>query len=249
MPPLARATPRPAVRRLALLALLLGGGAAARAQVPNVPPAADPRLYAPPSTNQGATAFACSVETLVSSAECILESAAAAAADAKAQARDNQALAASLSGWACAFAARAPGEPAPDREVLARCEKAFKERALSCGADGARPLLDGRGLFAPEARSCYAGLSEVLAQTRTMAFTSAPCCRCLAAAGCPDAGRCNRDLTSGPLPARLAACLKERCGEACRSFRADPPPAGEPAKPGPPPPWNPFHPEHECDRH
>jgi hypothetical protein len=232
-----------------LAALLVAG--AARAEAPRPPPAADPRLYAPPSVREEATGFACSVETLVSGADCVLESDAPASTDTVAQARDNEALAASLSGWACAFAARAPGDPAADRGVLAQCEKAFKEQALGCGAEGARALLDGRGLFAPEARRCYAALGEVLASTRTMAATTAPCCRCLAAARCLDGDRCHRDLLGGAVPSRASACLQASCATACRSFLPDAAPA--PAKPAATEPLRPFclephHPEHRCDR-
>lgn len=234
----------------ASLAVLLSA-AAARAEAPRPPPAADPRLYAPPSAREEATSFACSVETLVSGADCVLESDATPSTDTAAQAKDNQAVAASLSGWACAFAARAPGDPAADRGVMAQCERAFKARALGCGADGARALLDGRGLFAPEARGCYAALGEVLASARTMASVTVPCCRCLAEAKCLDADRCHKDLLGFSVPARAAACLQASCAAACRSFRPDPAP--QPATPAATEPLRPiclepFHPEHRCDR-
>lgn len=231
--------------------MVLLAAAVARAEAPRPPPAADPRLYAPPSVREEATGFACSVETLVSGAACVLESDAPASTDTAAQAKDNEALAASLSGWACTFAARALGDPAADRDVMAPCEKAFKAQALGCGADGARALLDGRGLFAPEARRCYAALGDVLATTRTMAALTVPCCRCLAAARCFDADRCHRDLLGGAVPARAAACLGASCATACRSFLPDPAPA--PAKPAATEPLRPFcpeprHLERRCDR-
>ncbi|MCM2333952.1 MAG: hypothetical protein NDI82_08375 [Anaeromyxobacteraceae bacterium] len=229
------------------LALLLAAVPAA-ALVPNVPPAADPRLYAPPSVQPEASHFACSVDTLVSGADCILESDAPAASNLVAQAKDNVALAASLSAWACNTAARAPGEPAADREVMAQCERAFKEKAQACSADGVRALLDVRRRFAPEARACYAGLGAALAATRTMAAVAVPCCRCLTAARCFPVAHCASDLLVWPLPAKAAACLRESCASACRTFVPEPSPAGEPAKPGPPPCWNPFHPENRCER-
>lgn len=222
---------RLALGRLPPVGLMLVLAAApVRAQVPHPPPAADPRLYAPPSTRQDATAFACSAETLVSGADCILESESPAAAPSAAQEKDNLALAASLSAWACAAVARPPAAASADRDVQAQCEKAFKERALGCGAGGVRPLLDAQGRFAPEARACYAELGVVLASTRTQAAVTVPCCRCLAASRCLEAGRCNADLLSGPLPAVAAACLRDACPAACRSFRPDPgPPAEKPA--------------------
>lgn len=229
------------------LALLLAALPAA-AQVPHVPPAADPRLYAPPSVQAEASGFACSVDTLVSGAECILESDAPAASNLIAQAKDNVALAASLSAWACNTAARAPGEPAADREVMVQCERAFKEKAQACSADGVRALLDARRRFAPEARTCYAGLGAALAATRTMAAVAVPCCRCLTAARCLPVAHCASDLLVWPLPARTASCLRQSCAAACRTFLPEPAPAGEPAKPGPAPCWNPFHPESRCER-
>jgi hypothetical protein len=209
----------------------------AGAGAPPLPPAADPRLYAPPAAREAATAFACTAETLVSGADCILESDAPLSADPAAQLRDNAALAAAMATWACAAAAREPSQPAPDPDVKARCEKAFRERALGCGADGARALLDVRGRFAPEARLCYSALGEALAQARSMASMSAPCCRCLAAARCAELGRCHRELLSGSPDGRTAACLRASCAEECRSFLPDRPPAAlQPSGAAPPPP-------------
>lgn len=218
--------------RLAPVALLLAhAGAPARAQVLHPPPAADPRLYAPPSARPEASGFACSAETLVSGVDCIMESDAPAATATAAQAQDNRAVAAALATWACAAVSRPTPEATADPSVQAQCERAFKERALECGAAGARPLLDAQGRFAPEARACYAALGLVLAAARTQAAVTVPCCRCLAAARCLEAARCNGDLLSWPLPARAAACLREACPTACRSFQPDPGPAAD--GPGP----------------
>ncbi len=229
------------------LAVLLAALPAA-AKVPNVPPAADPRRHAPPSTRPEASRLACSVVTLASGADCVLQSDAPNASNLLAQARDNVALAASLSAWACDAAARAPGEPAADRAVLAQCERAFKEKAQACSADGVRALLDVRRRFAPEARACYAGLGAALAATRTMAAVAVPCCRCLTAARCLPVASCASDLLVWPMPARAAACLRDRCAAACRTLLPEPSPAGAPARPGPAPCWNPYHPETRCER-
>ncbi len=201
--------------------------AAARAEEPV--PAPDPRLYAEPRADDSPTPFACTAETLAGGAKCVFESTAPSAADPARQAVENAAAAAKLADPLCRKAARHPLEPIPDPDVLAACKRGFAGRAMVCGTDGARAVLDAEGRFGPEFRLCYAALSEVLARARTMSGSSAPCCRCLVAERCASAERCNEDALAKLLDGAAARCAEERCRDACRAYVPLPP-----ATPGPP---------------
>lgn len=219
------------MNRLLVVAAL--GASLARAGEP--PPAADPRLYAEPSTDGSPTPYACTVETLSSGARCIFESQAPPAADPARQAVENAQAAVRLADALCAKAARHPQEPVPDPDVLAACRRAFVEKAMGCGADGTRAILDDGGRFGPELRLCYAAMSEALARARTMATSSGACCRCLVAARCTTSGvRCNEEATRRLLDGAVARCAFESCEEACRGrLPAAAPAAATPARPPP----------------
>jgi hypothetical protein len=234
---------------LALAAMLCA--LAAHAEEPAS--AADPRLYAEPTADASATPFACTVQTLGAGARCMFESQAPAAGDAARQAVENAAAAAKLGDALCAKAARHPEDPVADPDVLAACKRSFAEKAMACGADGTRPLLDAEGRFAPEQRICYAALSDALARARTLASTAAPCCRCLAASGCVASGeRCVAEARTRILGGAAAACASERCAEACsaRIPAAAPPPEPRPERPArnrsPSPCFDPLAPETPC---
>lgn len=198
--------------------------------------AVDPRLYAEPSADTSPTGWACTVETLASGAECVFESEAPAAGDAARQAVENAAAAAKLGDGLCAKAARHPYDPIPDPDVLSACRRSFTERAMACGADGTRPLLDAEGRFGAEFRVCYAALGGVLARARTMASTAAPCCRCLVASRCVTSGeRCNADAISQTLDGPVARCAEQSCFDSCRAQLPLPPPPPAPPQEARPP--------------
>jgi len=221
------------MKRLLVLAGL--GAALARAEDPV--PAADPRLFAEPSADTSPTPYACTAETLAAGAKCIFESQAGPAADAARQAIENAQAAARLADGLCAKAARHPQEPIPDPEVLAACKRMFTERAMGCGADGTRPLVDSAGRFGEEFRVCYSAMGQVLARARTMAASSGPCCRCLVAARCIASGeRCNQDALERTLEGPAARCAAESCADACRAqIPVSPGAAGPPSIAAPPP--------------
>lgn len=210
---------------LTLLALL---GATAAAQQP------DPHLYAPPSADRSPTSYACTVETLLTGADCVFEGQAPPAADARKQAAENGRAAADLGNRACARAAKLASEPRADADVLAACHREFAQRASGCAADGSAPLLDAEGRFGAGARACYAAMADVLAKARLMAAATGACCRCLVSGGCARRGEeCNRGLASGALaPGR---CMATKCGDVCRAFLpAEPAPPGPGSPPGEP---------------
>lgn len=221
------------MRRLLVVVAL--GATLATAEEPV--PAADPRLYAEPSADASPTPYACTVETLGSGARCIFESQAVPASDASRHAVENAQAAAKLADALCAKAARHPQEPIPDPDVLAACKRAFAEKAMACGAEGGRPLLDGGGRFGREFRVCYSAMSEALARARTMTGSSGPCCRCLVAARCAASGeRCNQESMMRTLEGPAARCAAESCAEACRAHLPVPPaPPGAPSIAAPPP--------------
>ncbi len=211
--------------------------AAGLAQGEEPVPAADPRLYAEPHADESPTPYACTIETLGAGAKCVFESTAPAAADPARQAVENAGAAARLADRLCQKAARHPLDPIPDPDVLAACKRAFADKAMVCGTDGTRPVLDAEGRFGTEFRLCYAALSDVLARARTSAGTSAPCCRCLVAEKCAaSAERCNADALSSLLDGPAARCAEDRCREVCGAYVPLPPAqAGEPSIAAPPP--------------
>jgi hypothetical protein len=219
--------------RLEPLALVaaLAAVPAAGAQEP------DPRLYAPPSADRSPTSYACTVETMLSGAECVFEGQAPPAADPRRQAEENGRAAAALGDRACARAAKLASEPRADAGVLAACHREFAQRAAGCAADGSAPLLDAEGRFGAGARACYAAMVDVLAKARLMAAATGACCRCLVSGGCARGGeQCNRGLASGALAA--TRCMAAKCGDVCRAFLpAESPPAAplarEPSAPAP----------------
>jgi hypothetical protein len=188
-----------------------------------------------------ATDFACNVETLVTGAECVLESNAAAAPDRARQARANTRMVSALAERVCPRAARRrPGAP-PDPDVVALCKRAFAEEAPRCDAGGVRPLVDAQGRFAPEGRRCYATLVQAVSRSRTATASSARCCRCLAEAGCV---RSFQTCAEDPLAetSGAGACLSDACAAACSTFRPVPPIAPPPPEPQPGEPPNPSSP-------
>jgi hypothetical protein len=242
---------------LTALALSAGG-------VPEIAPAGDPRLFAEPSTQTVPSAYACTAETLAQDRPCTFESDAAAAADAARQADANVEAALRVGDALCPRVARHPLDRAPDPDALRLCKKAVAERAGACAGDGAVPLLDAQGRFAPGSRACYLALSEALGRTRTVISSSVTCCRCLAAGRClPAADRCNEDALSRLLAGAALACAQQSCAEACRSRipAAAPPAAPERPQAAPQPPpvlllpaplgggapcLDPYRPEYPC---
>jgi hypothetical protein len=200
--------------------------------------AADPRLYAEPRADESPTPFACTVETLAAGSSCVFESAAPRAADPARQAVENAATAAKLADRLCPGASRHPDDPIPDPDVLAACKRSFAEKAMACGADGTRAVLDADGRFGGEFRTCYAALSGVLSRALTTARAAAPCCRCLVSEKCaPSADRCTGDALSRLLDGAAARCAEERCRDACRTYVAYPErPPGPPVDVAAPPP-------------
>jgi hypothetical protein len=219
-----------------LIAIALSAGG-----VPEIAPAADPRLFADPSAQATPSDYACTAETLAADRPCTFESDAAPAADPARQADANVEAALRIGDALCPRAARHPLDRGPDPEALRLCKKAFAERAGACAGDGALPLLDAQGRFAPGSRGCYMALSEALGKTRTVISASIVCCRCLAASKCPGAGeRCNEDALSHLLSGAALACAQQSCADACKARIPVPPAAAPPPATQVPPPPPPF---------
>jgi len=89
--------------------------------------------------------------------------------------------------------------------------------AEACHLDGAAPVVDSKGRFAPSARSCYRGIARVLQDVNLMAAVGSSCCQCAAQRGCAGAGgeRCYADLARQQASPATLACMAERCSEAC----------------------------------
>lgn len=173
---------------------------------PPPPPAADPYLTAPPTSNLDPTAYACTAETLVSGKDCIFEGEPSAALPADA---------AKLAQGLCARAARRAAVAAPDPAVLAICRRDVESTARSCLGD--QPAVDREDRFLPAARACYAAIQATLAGVNFMAAVTSECCRCASESGCAaSAEACNRAAARGRL--ERAACVIERCMEPCKSL-------------------------------
>ena len=174
-------------------------------------------LGAPPQTNALPTAWACTVETLRSGRECIFESEVSSSTDVKAQASGNVRTLTDIGPSLCAQAARPPSGLAPDKELVAQCERKFANAAEdACGLDGAVSVIDAKGRFAPAARTCYRQLSSVLQDTSMMATVASACCQCARKRGCPSAGeRCHESVAQQEVAGPALACLANQCGAAC----------------------------------
>lgn len=192
-------------------------------------PAVNPALFAEPTANPAPTAFACSIETLLKGVDCVFETDAPVQDPTTQRSRENAALAAGLAPRACARLSLG-------KDLDAVCQADFRLAAQQCASENRRPLLDSRERFSPGARSCYFAMGEVLRKVVTLGAVAAPCCRCLAAKGCFQAGgeRCLRSL--GGAKPELPACAEKTCADACAPLleagRKPEPPGGSrpPAK-------------------
>ncbi len=174
-------------------------------------------LGAPPQTNPAPTAWACSVETLKSGRECVFEADVTPSTDTQAQASGNIRTLRDIAHTLCLDAARPPSGLAPDKNLVAQCERKYSDTSEeACGLDGKVPVIDARGRFAPAARACYRQLSSVLQDISMMATVASACCQCAEKRGCPGAGeRCHENVSHQDLGATALACLSNQCGGAC----------------------------------
>jgi hypothetical protein len=194
-----------------LLAFLLGQAPQAGAK-PDLSPEA---LSAPPRVNVAPTAWACTVDTLREGRECVFEAepstVTAGAEQATANVRSLKQAAPAL----CAEAAKPPSGGATDRALAGMCEKSLVPAVEACGLEGAVAVVDARGRFAPEARSCYRGIARVLQEVQMMAALASPCCQC-AAQRCGAGGdRCYTDVVRQLTAQSTLACMSKQCSEAC----------------------------------
>jgi len=190
-------------------------------------------LGAPPQTNALPTAWACTVETLRSGRECIFESEVSSSTDVKAQASGNVRTLTDIGPSLCAQAARPPSGLAPDKELVAQCERKYADAAQdSCGLEGKVPVIDAKGRFAPAARACYRQLSLVLQDISMMATVASACCQCAQKQGCPGAGeRCHENVSDQELGATALACMSHQCGAACDLMMPVSPASSEDVRP------------------
>jgi hypothetical protein len=196
-----------------LLALLCSTPDAASATLPAE------ALGAPPKVDESPTAWACTVDTLRAGRECVFEAeiSASGSTDVKAQAANNIRTLKDVGHALCTQAARPPSGVAADKNLVAQCERKFADAADdACGLDGAVPVIDAKGRFAPAARTCYRQLSSVLQDTAMMATVASACCQCAQKRGCPSAGeRCHESVAQQEVAGPALACLVNQCGAAC----------------------------------
>jgi len=192
------------------------------------PPPPPPPLNAPPRPDRTPTAWACTVDTLLSGKDCLFEALVEPVSDHAAQREQNVRFARQLAQAACAKAARpAPGNN-PDRTLLGLCEKEFTAAADSCALGGKVVLVDAEGRFSPGAQACYRALSDVLQRSALMSSLASGCCRCMASRGCRvNAASCYANVSRGtPGPAERA-CMAGACASECGEVPAA---AGKPVE-------------------
>jgi hypothetical protein len=193
---------------MALSGLLLVLTIAAQApRAPAVP------LSAPPAPDSSPTAWSCTVETLISGKDCVFESEDAPSTDVAAQEAQNVRFAREMGASACGRVARSGGKV--DKRLSDVCQREFAAVAETCGLEGASPLVDGKGRFAPAARGCYLQLADVLHRTTFSAISSSQCCQCLAASCKAPPEKCYRDLSRATPDASELSCMQGTCAEAC----------------------------------
>lgn len=194
------------LRIAAVTCLLATQAADARAQQP------DRRLAAPPRADTSPTGYSCTVDTLISGADCVFEG--------NPTSRGPGVASRSLADAGsklCSAAARPPGEARPDAGVRAACKAEVVRSLDRCGASQA-PLVDAGGRFLPSSRACYAALGNALARARTLAATVAPCCRCLAEARCGDARACVKQGLGKVLSGAEGKCAARACSSECGPY-------------------------------
>jgi len=184
------------------------------AQAPQA--AAPPPLNAPPKPDRTPTAWACTVDSLMSGKDCLFEASSDEVTDHAAQRAQNVKFARELAKASCAKAARpAPGST-PDKALLDLCEKDFNAAADSCTLDGKAVLVDGQGRFSATAQGCYRGLADVLQKTALMSSLASGCCRCMASRGCKvNAAACYANVSRGTPGAAERACMSNACSDEC----------------------------------
>jgi hypothetical protein len=137
--------------------------------------------------------------------------------DVKAQASSNVRTLKDIGPALCTRAAKPPAGAVADKNLAAQCERKYADAAEdACGLEGAVPIIDAKGRFAPAARACYRQLSTVLQDTAMMATVASACCQCAARRGCPGAGEsCHEHVAHQEVAGAALACLSNQCGEAC----------------------------------
>lgn len=202
--------------RAAALALVLASG---------LDDSPDMKMGAPFAEAPAPTAFACSLDSLVSGAECVFEGDAEELAAPWSVARFATAL--------CTLATRRPGRAHPDAVVQQVCE-AEVARSVAVCTDEPGKLLDGAGRFLPSARECYGVVGDALARARTLAATLGPCCRCLEGARCAEVRACVEGGLGQTLSPSAAKCAAGKCSALCDPYLAPgAPPAPRPPEPDP----------------
>lgn len=174
-------------------------------------------LAAPPVVDESPTAWACTVDTLREGRECVFEAEPSTAPASAEQGTANVNTLKQAGPALCAEAAKPPSGGATDRALVVLCERMLTPAAEACHLDGAAPVVDKQGRFAPGARACYRGLSRVLQEVNLMAAVGSKCCPCAAKQGCAavEGDRCYVGLAKQQTSPATLACMAERCSEAC----------------------------------
>jgi hypothetical protein len=197
-----------------MLAATLLLAAQVLAQAPQA--AAPPPLNATPKPDRTPTAWACTVDTLMSGKDCLFEASSDEVTDHASQRAQNVKFARELAKAACAKAAKPAPGGSPDKTLLDLCEKDFNGAADSCALDGKAVLVDAQGRFSGGAQSCYRALSDVLQKAALMSSLASGCCRCMASRGCKvNAAACYANVSRGTPGAAERACMTNACSDEC----------------------------------
>lgn len=163
------------------------------------------------------TAWACTVDTLISGKDCLFEASAEPVADRMAQKTENVRFAQKLAQTACARAVKPASGQQVDKPLGDLCQREFTAAAESCGVDGQSVLVDGQGRFAPSAIGCYRALADVLQRASLMGSVASGCCRCMISRGCAkvNAPACYQNVSRGTATAAEKACMADTCADEC----------------------------------
>lgn len=184
------------------------------AQAPQA--AAPPPLNATVKPDRTPTAWACTVDTLMSGKDCLFEASSETVSDHAAQRTQNVRFARQLAQAACGKAARPGPGSTPDRTLLDLCEKDFNAAAETCALDGKAVLVDGQGRFSSGAQLCYRALADVLQRAALMSSLASGCCRCMASHGCKvSPASCYANVSRGTPGAAERACMANTCSDEC----------------------------------
>lgn len=185
-----------------------------------------------PQADTSSTSWACSLDTLKSSHQCIFDVEPTPEANTSPEQLESQVK--QIATGLCAVASKPSGQAKPDATLRGACEREMTGAVEVCTSSQLTALVDAEGRFVNTARPCYQALERVVQRIRLRAALASDCCQCLAQSRCQAGGpKCYDALAHGRPEASALSCMADACMDACATLLpSGPAPAAAP-EPGP----------------